>query len=90
MRKAIKLNIWRTIMNTSARFFANKDCEHYPCHKGIEEMNCLFCYCPLYHLEDCGGNYSFTEKGVKDCSECKLPHKADNYEYVIDKLKSNI
>ena len=51
------------------------------------DFNCLFCYCPLYHLEDCGGNYSFTDKGVKDCSNCTLPHKADNYDFIITKLK---
>ena len=49
-------------------------------------FNCLFCYCPLYHLEDCGGNYTFTQKGVKDCSDCTLPHKANNYDYIIRKL----
>ena len=50
-------------------------------------FNCLFCYCPLYHLGDCSGNYSFTDKGVKDCSDCTLPHKASNYQYIMDKLK---
>ena len=52
------------------------------------DFNCLFCYCPLYPLEDCGGNYSFTEKGVKDCSDCTLPHKSNNYQYVIEKLSA--
>ena len=51
-------------------------------------FNCLFCYCPLYPLEDCGGNYTFTEKGVKDCSDCTLPHKSNNYQYVIEKLSA--
>ena len=51
-------------------------------------FNCLFCYCPLYHLEDCGGNYTFTQKGVKDCSDCTLPHKSNNYQYVIEKLSA--
>ena len=32
----------------SYRFFSNRECQYYPCHEGIEEMNCLFCYCPLY------------------------------------------
>ena len=31
----------------SYRFF-QPECQYYPCHEGIEEMNCLFCYCPLY------------------------------------------
>ena len=37
-------------MNDSYRYFKNRACQYYPCHKGIEELNCLFCYCPLYTL----------------------------------------
>ncbi|MBP1573526.1 MAG: metal-binding protein [Oscillospiraceae bacterium] len=76
-------------MKNSFCFFKNVECDKFPCHKvtNDEEFNCLFCYCPLYHLENCGGNYSFTDKGVKDCSDCTLPHKADNYEFIISKLK---
>ncbi len=68
----------------SCKFFENKKCEFYPCHKGVEKFNCMFCYCPLYPL-DCGGNYVLTN-GVKDCSNCILPHKAENYDYIINKL----
>ena len=42
-------------MKNSSRFFENKECEYYPCHKGIEEMNCLFCYCPMNQFENCLG-----------------------------------
>lgn len=37
-------------MINSYRFFQNKECEYFPCHKteNEEEFNCLFCYCPLY------------------------------------------
>ena len=75
-------------MKNSSSFFKNINCENFPCHKveNTENFNCLFCYCPLYHLEDCGGNYSFIENGVKDCSNCTLPHKANNYDYIIKKL----
>lgn len=38
-------------MNDSYRYFENRACQYYPCHKGIEELNCLFCYCPLYTLK---------------------------------------
>lgn len=51
--------------------FSHKKCEYYPCHKNAdpEHFNCLFCYCPLYALgDDCGGHFSYTEKGLKDCS----------------------
>jgi Zn-finger protein len=71
-------------------FFCHKTCESFPCHKNIEpeEFNCLFCYCPLYALgERCGGNMRYTARGVKDCSGCVLPHKRDNYGYVIGKFE---
>jgi len=71
----------------SYRFFTNKDCEYYPCHKGISEINCLFCFCPLYFMEDCGGDYVMLENNVKDCSNCIIPHKRENYDFICDKLK---
>ena len=49
----------------ASRFFQNRECPHFPCHRGIaaEEFNCLFCYCPLYTLgKRCGGNCTYTEK----------------------------
>ena len=58
-------------------FFQNKECEYFPCHKGIaeEDFNCLFCYCPLYALGDkCGGQFVYLENGIKDCSNCLRPH----------------
>ncbi len=70
-------------------FFQNTACEYFPCHKGAEgeNFNCLFCYCPLYALGDaCGGNFSYTEQGVKDCSGCLIPHKRENYEKVLAKM----
>lgn len=71
-------------------FFSNKNCEYFPCHatKDVENFNCLFCYCPLYTLGDrCGGNFQYNEKGFKDCSKCQLPHKRNNYGYVIGKYR---
>ena len=69
-------------------YFSHKNCEYFPCHKGAdpENFNCLFCYCPLYALGDkCGGNFRFTESGIKDCTECKLPHRKENFGYVTGK-----
>ncbi len=65
-------------------FFENKDCQCYPCHN-IKEINCMFCYCPLYHLKDCGGNYTYIGN-VKDCTKCVFPHIRDNYHRVIERL----
>ena len=67
-------------------FFSNKECQYYPCHKVAEgsDFNCLFCYCPLYALGDkCGGNFKYLENGIKDCSNCLIPHSNGAYDYVI-------
>lgn len=66
-------------------FFQNTNCEYFPCHKcdDPEKFSCLFCYCPLYALgEDCGGNFTYTQNGIKDCSACLRPHKRENYEAI--------
>ncbi|MDO5136571.1 MAG: cysteine-rich small domain-containing protein [Eubacteriales bacterium] len=71
-------------------FFSHKACEYFPCHQGAdpEDFNCLFCYCPLYALgEDCGGNFRYTDKGIKDCTGCQLPHKRRSYGYVTGKYQ---
>lgn len=71
------------------KFFQNKECEYFPCHKGVkeEDFNCLFCYCPLYLLDDeCGGNFSFTPDGIKDCSNCVKFHNKNNYDELQQKL----
>ena len=63
-------------------FFQNTACEFFPCHKTghPEKFSCLFCYCPLYALGPrCGGNFSYNEKGIKDCSGCLFPHRPENY-----------
>ncbi len=66
-------------------FFQNRACGSFPCHRGeTEDFNCLFCYCPLYALgERCGGNFRYTEKGVKSCVDCDFPHRRANYEKVL-------
>ena len=74
-------------------FFQNRDCEYFPCHEGadVQCFNCLFCYCPLYALgEQCGGNFRYTEQGIKDCSACLIPHRRENYEKVLEKMQGII
>ena len=68
------------------KFFQHTECEFFPCHKS-GKVNCLFCFCPLYYLKDCGGTYTYTDRGFRDCSNCTLPH--DDYDFVIRKLKEN-
>lgn len=73
-------------------FFQHRDCEFFPCHQGAgEEFSCLFCYCPLYFAQgDCGGNWTLTPEGIKDCSNCLFPHRKGNYDAVIQKLTAVI
>ena len=71
------------------KFFQNEKCEYFPCHKceNTTDFNCLFCYCPLYVLEDkCGGNFRYTEGGIKDCSNCLVPHRRGNYDHMMKKM----
>ena len=73
----------------SGSFFQNRACSTFPCHRGcdLETFNCLFCYCPLYALgERCEGNPCYTEKGIKDCSGCTLPHEPGGYETVLSRF----
>ncbi len=74
-------------------FFQHRECEYFPCHNGAdaENFSCLFCYCPLFALgEDCGGNFTYTQQGVKDCSRCLLPHRRENYDRICDKMSKVI
>ena len=69
-------------------FTQHTQCEFFPCHKTDkpEDFNCLFCYCPLYTLGDrCGGNFTYLENGVKDCSACLVPHRRESYSYVMNR-----
>ena len=73
------------------QFVQNRECEFFPCHKGIgkEAFNCLFCYCPLYCLgEGCGGSFRYTEEGIKDCSECMRPHLRENYGTILERMSA--
>ena len=76
-------------MEHSHRFFCNKDCRYFPCHttKRPDDFNCLFCFCPLYFLEDCGGNPRILDNGVKDCTNCMLPHAPAGYDRIMERLK---
>lgn len=78
--------------NNSYRFFQNKECQFFPCHKVQDEenFNCLFCYCPLYLDDNCIGSpeYIITGRGqrIKDCSSCLVVHRPEMYDKVIAHL----
>ena len=64
------------------KYFVHKDCTFYPCHTHGTMDSCLFCWCPLYLLE-CGGDFQ-VKRGLKDCSDCLIPHVQDGYEYILE------
>lgn len=71
------------------KFFQNKECEYFPCHKveDDKDFNCLFCYCPLYALKDkCGGNFTYLDSGIKSCSECLKPHGKNSHDHIMAKI----
>lgn len=73
----------------NADFFRHTACEYFPCHatEDPETFNCLFCYCPLYALgPDCGGQYRYTAKGVKNCAACLLPHTPAGRAHILAKF----
>lgn len=75
-------------MENSSSYFKNEACEYFPCHKVKGEyFNCMFCCCPLYPLGDkCGGNFVYLDNGIKDCSNCLIPHSENGYKYVYSKI----
>lgn len=73
------------------RFYQNRRCEYFPCHKTErpDAFSCQFCYCPLYLLgEDCGGRFTIRSNGVKDCSQCLLPHH--DYDRIVRTLSEKV
>lgn len=79
--------------------FQNRECRYFPCHgkeRGtgsvpVEDFNCLFCYCPLYLVEDCGGKYTMEDYG-KNCMECTRNHDKDSWKFIVSRIRelSNI
>lgn len=72
-------------------FFQNRECEYFPCHLGAnpDTFSCIFCYCPLYALGPrCGGAFTYTKDGIKDCSGCLRPHRRENYRDITGSLRA--
>ena len=70
-------------------FYTNKECEYYPCHPVPEgtEFNCpVLALSPLY-VGRKWGNFTYLESGVKDCSECLVPHRRENYGFIADSFQ---
>ncbi len=41
-------------------------------------------------FDECGGNYRILESGVKDCTNCLIPHVPRGYDHILAKLKERI
>ena len=70
------------------RYYENKACQFFPCHPDLWDServhNCMFCFCPLYSHEHCGGNPKVAENGMRDCSDCTKNHDKDSYDFVLN------
>lgn len=76
-------------VHNSSRFFENRACTYYPCHRGIEHINCMFCYCPMYEMEHCPGTPEYKEtngRKLKICTNCTYPHQAEHYDAIMKVL----
>lgn len=78
-------------MENSYKYFENRACKYYPCHKREGEgFNCLFCYCPMYTREDCLGKPEYWERDgrrIKVCTNCDFPHRPESYEKIMAFLR---
>lgn len=62
------------------------------CHN-IENLNCLFCYCPNYDMSVKEGTCRISsvkvkyvdkhEKKILDCTDCDFPHKKENIKKIL-------
>lgn len=74
------------IINATMDLWKQPTSQCEKCHHVEGSLNCLFCYCPLYHEKDCGGNYTITPKGIKDCSNCTFPHEEGVIKMFLKKM----
>jgi Zn-finger protein len=70
-------------MKNSYKFFQNKDCKYFPCHKELKLHNCLFCFCPLFHGRETNAMCII----CGPCEECLFPHRPKDYDMIIKMLK---
>lgn len=71
--------------------YPNERCGYYPCHH--EGQSCLFCYCPLYDIEDCPGTPKYVEvegRKIKDCSDCGWRYDPANEDEVNEILRRKL
>lgn len=76
-------------MQNNYKFFENKkECKYYPCHKNLKEINCLFCFCPLYRTTECQDkDFKYTLIWDYSCKHCTFPHIRKNYDTIVKRLR---
>jgi Zn-finger protein len=74
-------------MPNNHKFFENKNCIYYPCHKDIDKVNCLFCFCPLFNTNQCHVLKIFKKDKRSVCEGCSFPHIPKNYDELMRKLR---
>ena len=79
----------RRIVKATNDLWQEDDSICHKCHTtGNSPLNCLLCFCPRYDMGiECGGNFTIFENGVKDCSNCTIPHEP---VFVEEYLKSKL
>jgi len=40
--------------------------------------------------DQCGGAFKYSKNGIKDCSNCTLPHGEGGYDHIMSKMKEVI
>lgn len=75
-----------------SKFFQNTLCKHFPCHKDVpvESFNCMFCFCPLYWMDDCCGTPLKSKSGLKSCISCSFPHHPESYDLILLRIKTEL
>jgi iron complex transport system ATP-binding protein len=76
----------KRIIEATNNLFESPDSICHKCHSVSGDLNCFFCYCPLYDEEDCGGDYVILNNGLKDCSNCLRPHSEEFVEEQLMKI----
>lgn len=80
------------MIENNHKFFENKSCEYYPCHD-MEQINCMFCFCPLYLIHDCpgikAGVAEYIDEKTKDCSRCTITHHPTKSWEIVVRVLSN-
>lgn len=74
---------WVIPQKNSYKFFANRSCKFFPCHKGLYDLNCIWCYCPIFQYRETNAICQV----CGPCEQCTFPHRPKNYDKMIKMLK---